>query len=166
MSERATRYPKRSHDVLGLVAFLVLCLAVSGIGAAVTATSVGTWYQALHKPAFNPPDWIFAPVWTTLYILMAIAGWRVWRQAGFEIGRKALTVFVVQLALNLAWSFIFFGQQRIGLALIEIVILLLAIIATTVLFWRIDRWAGVLFLPYVVWVAFATVLNGSLWRLN
>ena len=166
MSERATKYPRRSRDVLDLVAFLVLCLAVSGIGAAVTATSVGTWYQALHKPAFNPPDWIFAPVWTTLYILMAIAGWRVWRQAGFETGRKALTVFMVQLALNLAWSFIFFGQQRIGLALIEIAILLLVIIATTVLFWRIDRWAGVLFLPYVLWVAFATVLNASLWWLN
>jgi benzodiazapine receptor len=166
MSDPTTKYPKRSHDVLGLVAFLVLCLAVSGIGAAVTATSVGTWYQVLHKPAFNPPDWIFAPVWTTLYILMAIAGWRVWRRAGFETGRKALTVFVAQLALNLAWSFIFFGQQRIGLALIEIVILLLAIIATAVLFWRIDRWAGVLFLPYVLWVAFATVLNASLWWLN
>ena len=166
MSERATKYPRRSRDVLDLVAFLVLCLAVSGIGAAVTATSVGTWYQALHKPTFNPPDWLFAPVWTTLYILMAIAGWRVWRQAGFETGRKALTVFVVQLALNLAWSFIFFGQQRIGLALIEIAILLLVIIATTVLFWRIDRWAGVLFLPYVLWVAFATVLNASLWWLN
>jgi benzodiazapine receptor len=166
MSEPTTKYPRRSRDVLGLVAFLVLCLAVSGIGAAVTATSVGTWYQALHKPAFNPPDWIFAPVWTTLYILMAIAGWRVWRRAGFETGRKALTVFVVQLALNLAWSFIFFGQQRIGFALIEIVILLLAIIVTTVLFWRIDRWAGVLFLPYVLWVAFATVLNTSLWWLN
>ena len=166
MSEPTTKYPRRSRDVLGLAAFLVLCLAVSGIGAAVTATSVGTWYQALHKPAFNPPDWIFAPVWTTLYILMAIAGWRVWRQAGFETGRKALTVFMVQLALNLAWSFIFFGQQRIGLALIEIAILLLVIIATTVLFWRIDRWAGVLFLPYVLWVAFATVLNASLWWLN
>jgi benzodiazapine receptor len=166
MSEPTTRYPKRSRDVLGLTAFLVLCLAVSGIGAAVTATSVGTWYQALHKPVFNPPDWIFAPVWTTLYILMAIAGWRVWRQAGFETGRKALTVFVVQLALNLAWSFIFFGQQRIGLALVEIVILLLAIIVTTALFWRIDRWSGVLFLPYVLWVAFATVLNASLWWLN
>jgi tryptophan-rich sensory protein len=162
MPARTTKY----QDVLGLVVFLVLCLVVSGIGAAITATSVGTWYQALEKPPFNPPDWIFAPVWTTLYGLMAIAGWRVWRGPRFELTRQALTVFAVQLALNLAWSFIFFGLQQIGLALIEIVILLLAIIANTILFWRIDRWAGVLFVPYLLWVTFATVLNASLWMLN
>lgn len=166
MPGRTTKYLKPSQDVLGLVVFLALCLAVSGIGAAVTATSVGTWYQALQKPPFNPPDWVFAPVWTTLYVLMAIAGWCVWRQARFETGRKALTVFAIQLALNLAWSFLFFGLQRVDLALIEIVILLLAIIANTILFWRIDRLAGALFVPYVLWVTYATVLNASLWRLN
>lgn len=162
MPARTTKY----QDVLGLAVFLVLCLVVSGIGAAITATSVGTWYQALEKPSFNPPDWVFAPVWTTLYVLMAIAGWRVWRRARFKGARKALMVFAVQLALNLVWSLIFFGLQQIGLALVEIVILLLAIIATTVLFWRIDRWAGALFVPYVLWVAFATALNASLWLLN
>lgn len=154
------------RDVLGLMAFLGLCLAVSGIGGAITATSVGTWYAALQKPPFNPPDWLFAPVWTTLYILMAVAAWRVWRYAGFRGNRKALSVFAVQLALNLAWSFIFFGLRQPGLALVEIVILLAVIIVNTVMFWRIDRWAGGLFLPYPLWVAFATALNASLWWLN
>lgn len=162
----ARKRPKPSRDVLGLVAFVALCLVVSGIGGAITATSVGTWYQALQKPPFNPPDWVFAPVWTTLYILMAIAGWRVWRHAGFDAGRSALAVFAVQLGLNLAWSFLFFGLQRIGPALVEIVILLIAIIVNAILFWRIDRWAGALLVPYVIWVAYATVLNASLWLLN
>ncbi len=166
MPEPITKSLKPGRDVLGLVFFLVLCLAVSGIGAAVTATSVGTWYPTLQKPAFNPPDWVFAPVWTTLYILMAIAGWRVWRRARSKTARQALTAFAVQLALNLAWSFVFFGFQQIGLALIEILILLLAIVVNTILFWRIDRLAGVLFVPYVLWVGFATVLNASLWWLN
>jgi tryptophan-rich sensory protein len=157
---------KPSRDIVGLVVFIALCLAFSGIGGAVTATSVGTWYQALHKSPLNPPDWVFAPVWTTLYVLMAIAGWRVWRHARSEARRRALAVFAVQLGLNLAWSFLFFGFQRIGLALLEIVILLLAIIANTILFWRIDRVAGVLFMPYVLWVVYATVLNTSLWLLN
>lgn len=156
---------KPGRDILGLVVFVVLCLVVSGIGGAVTATSVGTWYQTLEKPPFNPPDWVFAPVWTTLYVLMAIAGWRVWR-ARTKAGRRALAVFAIQLGLNLAWSFLFFGFQQIGLALVEVAVLLLAILATMALFWRIDRLAGALFLPYLLWVGYATLLNASLWRLN
>lgn len=166
MSEFTARYPKRSRDVFGLAVFLLVCFAVSGIGAAITATSVGSWYQTLQKPSFNPPDWVFAPVWTTLYVLIAIAGWRAWRRAQTKATSIALAVFAAQLALNLAWSLIFFGLQQIALALVEIVILLLAIVANTILFWRIDRWAGVLFVPYMVWVAFASVLNASLWWLN
>jgi len=158
--------PRLSHDVLGLIAFVILCLVVSGIGGAITATSVDTWYQGLRKPPFNPPDWVFAPVWTTLYVLMGIAGWRVWRLERFEAKRKALVVFALQLGLNLAWSFVFFGLQRIDLALVEIVILLFAIIANMVVFWRIDRLAGALFVPYVLWVAYASVLNASFWLLN
>ncbi|NIR28387.1 MAG: tryptophan-rich sensory protein [Gammaproteobacteria bacterium] len=145
---------------------MALCFAVSGIGGGVTATSVDTWYQTLQKPSFNPPDWVFAPVWTALYLLMAIAGWRVWRRARAEPRQAALTLFGAQLGLNLAWSFLFFGFQRIGLALLDIVVLLLAIIITTVLFWRIDRLAGALFVPYALWVAYATVLNAALWSLN
>jgi tryptophan-rich sensory protein len=158
--ERSTR------DLFGFLGFLILCLLVSAIGGAVTATSVGTWYQALAKPAFNPPDWVFAPVWITLYVLMAIAAWRVWRGERFLMKRQALLVFSVQLALNLTWSLLFFGAQRIDLALIEIVLLLAAIAYNAVLFWRIDRLAGALLVPYVLWVAYATLLNASLWLLN
>ena len=166
MPEPTRHRPRLSHDVLGLIAFVVLCLVVSGIGGAITATSVDTWYQGLWKPPFNPPDWVFAPVWTTLYVLMGIAGWRVWRLGRFEANRKALVVFAAQLGLNIAWSLLFFGLQRIDLALVEIIILLFAIIATAIMFWRIDRLAGVLFLPYVLWVAYASVLNVSLWLRN
>ncbi len=163
--------PERKHrgrakDLLGLALFVAGCLAVSGIGGAITATSVGTWYQALQKPPFNPPDWVFAPVWTTLYLLMAIAGWRVWRGAEPKAGRLALAVFAGQLGLNLAWSWLFFGLRRVDLALAEVVILLLAIIATAGLFWRIDRWAAALLVPYGLWVGYATLLNASLWLLN
>ncbi len=157
---------KSSRDLLGLVAFLALCLAVSGLGGAVTATSVGSWYQALQKPTFNPPDWVFAPVWTTLYIMMAIAAWRVWRRGPTQSTRRALMVFAVQLALNLGWSVVFFGSRQIGLALIEVVVLFAAIIANMVLFWRIDRPAGVFFVPYALWVAYASVLTAALWWLN
>lgn len=166
MSMSVQTYSRKRRDFIGLVLFLVLCLAVSGIGGAITATSVDTWYQSLQKPPFNPPDWIFAPVWTALYVMMAIAGWRVWRRVGIETRRSALAVFAVQLGLNLAWSLVFFGLQRIGLAFAEIVILLIAITANTIMFWRIDRLAGVLFVPYALWVAYAAVLNGALWVLN
>lgn len=154
------------RDTAGFVAFLALCLAVSAAGGAVTATSVGTWYQTLAKPAFNPPDWMFAPVWTALFFMMAIAGWRVWRRDGLRKAQWALTLFGLQLALNLGWSIVFFGLRSVGAALAEIVVLLLAIVATTVVFWQRDRIAGMLFMPYAAWVAFAVVLNAALWRLN
>ena len=157
---------KRSRGLLSLFSFIILCLAVSGVGGAITATSVDSWYQALEKPPFNPPDWLFAPVWTALYILMGIAAWRVWRLRSFEATRTAFAVFGVQLCLNLAWSFPFFGLQRIDLALLEIVILLVAIIANTIMFWRIERLAGLMFVPYAAWVTYATLLNASLWLLN
>ena len=164
MSKAVNVEPGRG--LLALVAFVALCLGVSGIGGIITATSVDGWYQALEKPPFHPPDWVFAPVWTTLYLLMAVSGWRVWRRRGTDVSRYALAVFAAQLGLNLLWSFLFFGLKRIDLALIEVVILLLAIIGNTLLFWRIDKLAGALFVPYVLWVAFAMVLNSSLWLLN
>jgi len=158
--------PKAGRGLLSLFAFVILCLAVSGIGGAITATSVDTWYQALEKPSFNPPDWVFAPVWIALYFLMGIAAWRVWRLRSFEATGKALSIFAVQLGLNLTWSFLFFGLQRIDLALVEIVILLVAIITNSIMFYRVDRLAGLLFVPYVAWVSYATILNASLWLLN
>lgn len=153
-------------NIVALAGFVIVCLAVSAIGGAITATSVDTWYETLDKPPFNPPDWVFAPVWTTLYVLMAVAGWRVWRHARSAVRRDALIVFAVQLGLNLTWSLLFFGMQRIGMALFGIVVLLSTIIVNTILFWRIDRMAGVLFVPYVLWVAFATLLNVALWLRN
>lgn len=156
----------RARDTAGFIAFLAPCLAVSAVGAAATAISVGTWYPTLAKPAFNPPNWIFAPVWTALFFMMAIAAWRVWRRDGLRNARWALTLFALQLALNLSWSIVFFGLRSIGWALVEIVALLLAILATTLVFWQRDRVAGILFVPYAAWVAFATVLNAAIWRLN
>jgi benzodiazapine receptor len=166
MLEPTSERQKVSRDLVGLFAFIILCLTVSGVGGAITATSVDNWYQALEKPPFNPPDWVFAPVWTALYIVMGIAAWRVWRLRSFEVTGKALAVFAVQLTLNLAWSFLFFGLQRIDLALVEIVILLFAIIVTSTMFWRVDRLAGLLFVPYGAWVTYATIINASIWLLN
>jgi tryptophan-rich sensory protein len=166
MSEQNGKLFTSGRDIAGLIVVLVICLGVSALGGLITATNVGSWYQGLERPPFNPPDWLFAPVWTVLYISMAVAAWRVWRAAGFDTRGKALVVFAVQLGLNLLWSFLFFGLQRIDLALIEILILLVVIIVNTAMFWRIDRLAGMLFVPYVLWVGFATMLNASLWWLN
>jgi tryptophan-rich sensory protein len=156
----------RRDDLIGLAGFLAACFAVAGAAGAVTADSVATWYQTLNKPAFTPPDGVFAPVWTVLYAAMAVAGWRVWRKAGFAGGRNALTLFAIQLLLNGAWSFLFFGAHEIGIALVDIVVLWLVIAATTVAFWRIDRIAGLLFLPYLLWVGYAAALNAGIWLLN
>ncbi len=142
------------------------CFAVSALGGLITAASVGSWYQTLAKPPFNPPDWLFAPVWTALYLMMAIAGWRVWRRLGWRAGRKLLFVYGIQLVLNLGWSAVFFGLRMPGPALVVIGLLLAAIAVTARLFWATDRPAGILFLPYLAWVGFATLLNASIWLLN
>lgn len=150
----------------GLIAFLVICYFRFKVGSLVTATSVGTWYQGLHKAPFNPPDKVFSPVWIILYFLMAVAGWRVWRIGNSAAERLALAVFAAQLALNMLWSVLFFGYQRIDLALAEMLVLLATVIVATVLFWRIDRPAGVLLAPYALWLVFATILTVYIWRLN
>ena len=149
---------------VALAAFLAVCFAVAGIGGAVTATSVDTWYPTLAKPAFTPPDRLFGPVWTVLYAMMALAAWLVWRQVGWQA--SALLLFFAQLALNLLWSVLFFGLQRVGLALVDIAVLVVLIALTTIAFWRIDRRAGLLFVPYLLWVAYASALNGAIWRMN
>lgn len=160
--------PLRTRDsLLGLAGFLVACLGVSWIAAWATSTSVGWWYPTLAKPDYTPPDEVFGPVWITLYIMMALAGWRVWRKTGFSsAGRAALILFAVQLGFNLIWSTLFFGLQRIDAALVDIALLWLAIAATIGAFWRIDGFAAVLLLPYLAWVSFAAVLNLAIWRLN
>jgi benzodiazapine receptor len=158
--------PSPLRQAVVLIALLAASLGVGALGALATAQSVGTWYQTLAKPSFNPPDRVFGPVWTALYVLMAIAAWLVWRRAGWREARPALALFALQLALNLAWSFLFFGARWIGGALVEIVLLWLAIAATIAAFRRHSAWAAWLMLPYLAWVSFASLLNWSLWRLN
>lgn len=165
-----TTQPIRPATPKGLVALIVsiiLALAVGAVGGVATASSVTSWYVGLNKPAFNPPNWVFGPVWTALYVLMALAAWRVW-QAGPADGRRrrAITLYGVQLALNLGWSLIFFGLRQPGLALAEIALLLAAIIATALAFWRVDRPAGLMMAPYVAWVGFAGLLNLAIWWQN
>ena len=157
---------RRARDLTGLAAFVLLCLGISALGGWATASSVGNWYAALAKPAFNPPNSVFAPVWTALYLMIAVAGWRVWRRRGFAGAPGAMGVYGLQLTLNLAWSFVFFGMQAIGAGLAVIVLLLAAILANARVFFAIERPAGWLLVPYAAWVAFATVLNAALWRLN
>ena len=155
----------RSVTVLG--AFVIVCGAVLLVGGAITAPAIPVWYAALAKPAFNPAPWVFSVVWPVLFLAMAVAGWLVWRRAG-HVGRArgGLALFAIQLALNLLWSALFFGLKAAGAALIEIVFLWLAIAATLIAFWRIDRVAGLLFVPYLAWVSFAVALNAGIWRLN
>lgn len=147
-----------------LIGFLALSLGVGILAALVTEPNVVSWYPSLAKPSFNPPNWVFAPVWTTLYIFMAIAGWRVWRVADF--GAQPMLYWLIQLALNFAWSFIFFGAHQLLAALIEIAMLWMAVFVTTIAFFRIDRIAGWLFVPYLLWVSFAGVLNAEIYSLN
>jgi len=160
------RHQTGPHGLVGLVGFVVGCLAVSAVGGAITSSSVGTWYPTLTKPPFTPPDWLFPPVWTAIFILMGVAAWRVWRQAGWPGSRLALGVFGIQLLLNVAWSFLFFGMHWIGAALAEIVVLLAAIIWTLAHFSRIDRPSALLLVPYALWVGFATVLTAAIWLQN
>lgn len=146
---------------------IAIALAVGAIGGWATASSVTTWYPTLEKPAFNPPNFLFGPVWTTLYVLMAVAAWLVWRAAPADGHRRtALRLYAAQLVLNLAWSLLFFGLRRPDLALVEVLVLLGAILATIRAFARVDRRAAGMLAPYAAWVAFATLLNFEIWRLN
>ena len=160
----ATTSPTRPY--LGLVVILVVCFAAAGIGGAVTTPKIATWYATLAKPSWNPPNWIFGPVWSALYFCMAVAAWLVWRQNGFDGAKLPLTLFGVQLALNVLWSCIFFGLEMPGLAFVEVLLLWTAIAATMVTFWQRSMIAGILFVPYLAWVSFADVLNFTIWRLN
>jgi tryptophan-rich sensory protein len=156
----------RLVDLVALALFVALCLGIGALGGAVTATSVDTWYAELAKPSFNPPNAVFGPVWTALYLMMAIAAWRVWRAADFDTTRGPLTLFALQLALNLGWSVVFFGLQKIGAAVATIFVLDVGVVVTMLAFRTVDRVAALLMAPYLLWVGFATVLNIAVWRLN
>ena len=147
---------------------LIVCLLVGYSASLVTRPSVESWYPTLVKPIFNPPNWIFMPMWTLLYILMAVAAGLVWdkiKEQNEEV-KKALAFFLIQLTLNAIWSYLFFGLKNPMLALIEIALLWLMIYETYLKFIKINKTAGYLLIPYLAWVAFAAILNGSIWWLN
>lgn len=153
--------------VAGLIFWVGICYATAWLGAQVSpGIAPAEWYETINKPDWNPPGWVFGPVWSMLYTLMGIAAWLVWKKHGLTKAAPALAAFMVQLLLNGLWSQIFFGMQEIGWAFFEIILLLAAILSTTVLFFRKSKWAGWLMLPYLLWVCFATVLNGTIWFMN
>jgi tryptophan-rich sensory protein len=151
---------------ISLVPFIVICFAAAGIGSFVTNTSVNTWYAQLRKPDWTPPNWIFGPVWTTLYVLMAVSAWLVWRSTEWSVTRSALALFGIQLALNTLWSLIFFGLREVRLAFVEIMLLWMMVVATVVSFLPLSRLAAWLLLPYLLWVGFASYLNFRIWQIN
>jgi benzodiazapine receptor len=154
-----------AHSALALIVFLAICLGAGGLGSFFTANSVGDWYQRLRKPPGTPPSWVFGPVWTTLYVLMAVSAWLVWRE--YHLGaRAALLIFFAQLALNVAWSGIFFGSRMPGIAFAEIVVLWFAVAFNILIFLTLLPLAAYLLLPYWMWVAYAMYLNFRIWQLN
>ena len=152
-----------AKSVLGLAGFIVLCFSAAAFGSQFTP---GDWYAALKKPSWNPPNWIFGPVWSALYTMMAVAAWLVWRRGGFNLNRLPLSLFLSQLLLNALWSWLFFGLKNPALAFGEILILWLSICGTIVVFWPRQRVGAWLLVPYLGWVSFAALLNFTLWQLN
>ncbi len=155
------------QKILKIVLMVVLCVTVGYLSGLVTRESILTWYVTLNKPSFNPPNWVFAPVWTLLYIMMGVAAGMVWTSNSDEqTTKKALGFFAIQLGLNALWSCLFFGLHNPLLALIEIILLWLMIFETYNMFKKINKTVGLLLLPYLAWVSFATILNASIWWLN
>ena len=163
-----TQVVRRSvgHQATALVVSVVICFAAAGVGGWLTANSVADWYQKIARPSWTPPDWLFGPVWSALYFMMAIAAWLVWRRGTLQRVRWPLGLFAAQLALNVAWSGIFFGLHSPGWAFVEIVVLWTSIAATIVAFWGRSATAALLMLPYWAWTSFAAVLNFAIWRMN
>jgi tryptophan-rich sensory protein len=151
-----------------IAVLVVTCVFAGYLAGAATQSGVNDWYPILKKPAFNPPNWIFAPVWTVLYVLMGVAGGLVWdkTERDPQMVKRALAFFSIQLALNILWSFLFFNLHNPFLALVEIALLWLIVYETYFVFRKIDKVAGWFFIPYILWVTFAAVLNGSIWWLN
>jgi len=156
----------KTKQILGLVASLAIVFCVAWIGGSFTNMSVSDWYPTLNKPLWTPSGSTIGLVWTILYSIMATAAWTVWLSGGLIEQRRPLGIYAIQLFLNAGWSFLFFGLRSPGLALVEIVVLWIAILVTLISFWRVSLTAGVLMIPYLVWVGFAAVLNLIIWRLN
>jgi len=156
----------KKNEFIKLATAIILTVVLGGVGGLVTSPEIPTWYAGLIKPSFNPPNWLFGPVWTTLYILMGISCYLVWKQPASAARNKALYLFIVQFALNFCWSFIFFGMHETGWALAEMMVLWIAILITIFAFARFSKTAAWLLVPYISWVSFAMLLNGAIWRLN
>lgn len=150
-------------SVLGALGALVLTFGAAYIGS---RFPVDEWYTGLVKPSWNPPNWLFGPVWSVLYLLMAISVWLVWLKEGLAGALIPLGIFLLQLVLNAAWSWLFFGQHEMGIAFLEILLLWTAILTCIILFWELNPLSGILLVPYILWVTFAAVLNYTLWQLN
>ena len=157
---------KRWNSLAVLILFMVICLGIAGAGSMFTSGSVGNWYPMIQKPSWTPPSWLFGPVWTVLYLMMATAAWLVWRRRKLDNVRGAFGLFVFQLALNAAWSPLFFGLQNPLAGLFDIILLWAAILVTLLSFWKISPLAGALLVPYWLWVSFATALNFAIWNMN
>ncbi len=156
-----------TSDVARLIISVVVCLGTGFIGSLFTRPAIQTWYATLQKPSFTPPSWLFGPVWTVLYILMGIAAFLVWRKgADSKPVQIALLVFIFQLLCNALWSILFFGLRSPIAGLIDIALLWVLIVATMLLFIRLSTAAGILLIPYLLWVSYASVLNYSLWKIN
>ncbi len=155
--------PSPTRAALALAGWLVVTFAAAAAGGFFLP---GEWYAQLQKPAWNPPNWIFGPVWTVLYAIMAVAAWLVWMRGGFAGRRAALALFLAQLLFNALWSPLFFGLHRPGIALADLLLLWLALFATVAVFWKVHRVAGGMLLPYLAWVSFAGALNFAIWKLN
>lgn len=153
-------------DYVKLIVSIGGCLIIGAIAGLFTSSSIESWYSKLNKPSFNPPNWIFGPVWTLLYVLMGISVYLVWTSESVSGSSLAITLFLIQLLLNFLWSFLFFYFKNPFIAFIEILLLLVMIIVTTIQFYPISTTAALLFIPYILWVSFATILNFSIWWLN
>jgi tryptophan-rich sensory protein len=154
-----------SHQVVGLLGWLLLSFAAAAIGA-IASSDAGAFYEQLVRPGWAPPAWLFAPVWTVLYILMGVSAWLIWREFGFKEGKSPLALFSIQLGANALWSWVFFVWHQGALAFAEVTLLWCLIVATVGSFWRLNSVAAALLLPYLGWVTFACALTFAEWQLN
>jgi len=154
------------RSILRLVACFALCFAVGWLGTLATLPKIASWYATLNKPWFTPPNYLFPIAWNTLYALMAISLWRLWEASRGDARRRAITLFLIQLAVNLAWPWIFFGAESMRGGLVTILVLDVAVVMTFLAAWKVDRFAAGLLLPYLLWIGYATALNAEIARLN
>lgn len=166
MSESNSTTLTFSRQVLGLVVWLLVAFAAAAAGAFATGTTIGNWYPHIAKPVWTPPTWVFPPVWISLFTLMAVSAWIVWRQGGFAAAKLPLALFLVQLALASVWSAIFFALERPDLAAFEIVVLWVMIVLTCIAFWKKSRGAALMLVPYLLWITYAAALTIQIARMN